>query len=359
MNKGFYHHMLVKADTVNKLNDKKVYIEYIRAFAAITVVLLHIVMTLPANYSVRELGELNSAIFNGVYMPTRWAVPCFVMVSGALLLDPKKNLPIEKIWKYIKRMLFVLLIFGTGFALMELVFSEKKVAITMLFKAMLNVAEGKSWSHLWYLYVLIALYIITIPLKYAVEKMSRKELNALLCTLIAGNFVIPFINAVVGTQIKELMILTEYATYYLLGYWLATSEWQPGKLIIVPAIIVTAIMITTDCWFIFNCGTVFELNHQSKDLLTLIQASSVFLFFKSCFVQKKEYGVTIRNICDCSFAIYIIHPFWINLLYKVFNFTPLSMPIWLGILVLFTIVFSLSFATAAVLKRVPFFKKIL
>ena len=36
--------------------EKITYIEYIRVFAAVAVVFLHIVMTLPNNYSVAELG---------------------------------------------------------------------------------------------------------------------------------------------------------------------------------------------------------------------------------------------------------------------------------------------------------------
>lgn len=337
---------------------KKSYIEYLRALAAVTIVFLHIVMTLPANYSITELGILNSAVFNALYMPTKWAVPCFFMISGALLLDPKKRITIDKIWDYIKRMLWVLLIFGTGFALMELVFSEKTIKLTMLFKALLNVAEGKTWDHLWYLYVLIALYIITIPLKYVIERMPQKELRIFAAVLIIGNFIIPSINAIAGTEIKGFMIFNEYATYFILGYLLETSRCKIGKKVIIPAVAVTLVMVVTDVMCIYNNESVFVLNHQSKDILTLIQASCVFLFFKQCFSDKKC-GTAIKAISNCSFAIYLIHPFWINLFYKAFKFTPLSMPIWGGVPVLFIMVFILSLGTAIILKRIPWIKRII
>ena len=73
--------------------EKVTYIEYIRVFAAVAVVFLHIVMTLPNNYSVAELGVFNYTVFSDCYMLVKWAVPCFIMVSGALLLNPQKRLP--------------------------------------------------------------------------------------------------------------------------------------------------------------------------------------------------------------------------------------------------------------------------
>lgn len=40
------------------------YIEYIRVFAALAVVFLHIVMTLNNNYTVEELGVFNYTVFS-------------------------------------------------------------------------------------------------------------------------------------------------------------------------------------------------------------------------------------------------------------------------------------------------------
>ena len=50
-----------------------------------------------------------------------WAVPCFLMVSGALLLNPAKEIPLKKLFgKYIKRMFLALLIFTFIFQLFDI-----------------------------------------------------------------------------------------------------------------------------------------------------------------------------------------------------------------------------------------------
>jgi surface polysaccharide O-acyltransferase-like enzyme len=53
----------------------------------------------------------------------RWAVPIFIMISGYLLLDPKKDITIKKIIKYINRMILILLTFGFFYCILENLFT--------------------------------------------------------------------------------------------------------------------------------------------------------------------------------------------------------------------------------------------
>lgn len=348
-----------KAVNFNR-GEKQAYIEYIRATATLTVVFLHIVMTLPANYSVSELGIFNSAVFNGCYMPTKWAVPCFIMITGSLLLEPEHKMNKEKVFNYLKRMFLVLLIFGTGYALMELVFTNKSFSLSMIFKALKNTAEGNSWSHLWYIYVLIALYFLTIPFRYITEKADERVLTAFMGVLIVGNFIVPTINIVANINLKNYMILDEYTTYYLLGFWLKNKRVKIGKAVIFPGIIATMIMIMSELYSLNAYGAVFDLNHQSEDILTLIQVVSVFLFIREiCIDKNMKIGRMCSVVCKYSFAIYLVHPFFINLIYKLFKITPLTFSIGIGIVVLFIIVFLLSLLAAVVLKQIPIIKRIL
>lgn len=131
---------------------KEVWIEYLRAAATLAVVFLHVNMGLVANYSQEELGPFNYIIFNDFYITVKWAVPCFIMISGALLLNPNRPVTWKKIKKYIVRMILVLCSFGYIFSLMELIFSSGTVSLKMVLHAALNVIQGDSWSHMWYIY---------------------------------------------------------------------------------------------------------------------------------------------------------------------------------------------------------------
>lgn len=341
--------------------EKITYIEYIRVFAAVAVVFLHIVMTLPNNYSVAELGVFNYTVFSDCYMLVKWAVPCFIMVSGALLLNPQKEITVKKTWKYILRMLEVLLTFGVVYALMELVFSEKTINAYMFLKAILNTLEGKTWDHMWYIYVLISIYIIMMPLKDFIRAQSRNTIRIFIIVLIAGNFIIPTINTIFGTNIKTLMPIGEYITYFLIGYYISTISKESSiykKSIWISGGIATLAMIGLESYSLTVYGNTAVVNHMSGEILTLIQSVSVFMIVRILF-ENIEILRIAKTVSACSFGIYLIHPFWINLIYKVFDITPLSMPIGVGIVVLFVSVFLLSFCTTWILKKVPIINKII
>ena len=73
-------------------------------------------------------------------------------------------------------------------------------------------------GYLWYLYILIGIYLILIPLKRFIDNSSNREICIFTAILIIGNFVIPTINIAFGTKIENYMLFTQYVTYVLLGY---------------------------------------------------------------------------------------------------------------------------------------------
>lgn len=188
------------------------YIELLRVVCCFAVVGIHITMTQPNNYSIAELGTNNYTVLTCIYALIGWAVPVFFMISGNLLLHSSR-ITLEKVRGYVIRMAAVLLLFGSVFALMEQVFNEHTIRPVMVVKAVLLTLERKSWSHLWYLYVLIGIYLILIPLKKFVDHASPEELYFLTGTLIVGNFVIPTIN--IGGGRTDRYVYDLYTVCYL------------------------------------------------------------------------------------------------------------------------------------------------
>lgn len=336
------------------------YVDYIRAAATMAVVFLHVVTALNGSHTPDELGKFQYAVFGACHMLVKWAVPCFLMISGALLLNPNKKLDLAWIRRHVLKMIGVLLTFGAAYALMELVFTSRSFSMNMLCKALVNTAEGQSWAHLWYIYMLIGLYLITIPLKYAVEGLGERGLRYLLMALAAGNFLIPSINAVLGTRFARLMVLDEYVTYYLLGYYLSVRKSGNAAVLFGLALAATGTMALLEVGAIDRTGAEHPLNDGAGSVLGLAQSVSVFLLIKH-FCESREWktGALCRQFCACSFGIYLIHPFFIHLLYKVVGFTPLSMPIYVGIPVMLAVVTAISFGGAWMLRRIPGIRRLL
>ena len=335
---------------------KIVYLEKLRNAATFAVVLLHIAMTMNNNYTPTEIGLTNYIVFSNIWIVVKWAVPCFLMISGALLLN-KKDITVDKIVKYILRMFFVLLSFGTVFAMMEIFFNKRTLTVKSVFLSIYYVLSGQSWDHLWYIYTLIALYIITIPLKVFIDNTEKKNIDIFVAVLVIGNFIIPSINSIFGLNIKNIMIITEFPTYYILGYWLSNLKFENkmknsafafGKGYLCSTILMMMIEISG---LVLN-GISPDISVSTGNILVLMQSVCVFLFFKT-FFENKKMNLIDNVISMNSFAIYLVHPFYINLLYKLFKITPISTNICVGITICFVFIFTISLLSSYILRVIP------
>lgn len=339
--------------------DKVGYIEILRTIATVAVVFLHINMTLPANYTKYELGIENYAFFESCYMVVSWAVPIFFMISGYLLLNPERKMDLSKVVLYIKRMMVVLIMFGTVYAFMELIFQEKTVSFSMIVKSFFYVLEGKSWEHLWYLYTLIGLYIITIPLRAVVFKLSEREYEVLVIVLFIGTFLIPTINGYLGISIKNFMLIDNSVVYYLIGYYLATTKRNFARVcrVVFPLSIIFSIV--TNVLGVYYYDSFVKTNMLSNSFFRALAAISLFVLIKSSFSEPdmghfkfKLIRLSVK-LKAFSFGVYLIHPFFINMIFKVLNVTPLSGPVVLMSVILWGGVYALSLCGAWILSKLP------
>lgn len=155
------------------------------------------------------------------------------MISGALLLNPQKQIGWPKVAQYVKRMVIALAIFGTGYALMELLFTERTFNVAMLPLALLKVLQGESWSHLWYLYDLLGLYLLLPVFRSYVATADKKSYGILLAILAVFTSLVPMLNKAFALNIETLIWLTTSAFYFLLGYYLnAYGNWNNSILAI-------------------------------------------------------------------------------------------------------------------------------
>lgn len=214
---------------------------------------------------------------------------------------------------------------------------------------------------MWYIYMLIGLYLITVPLRYIVERVSNRELETIVLTLSIGVFLIPSINTILGISLENYMLISEYIVWYLLGYYVSVSERKLLKYAVPGAIVSAVIMIVLESVTLFHTAECFALNHQTKNIFTLVFGASIFVIIKECCKGgNNDKRHKIRDIiCLNSFAIYLIHPFWINLIFKVFKITPISFPIYIGIPVLFFVVFIMSLLSGAIVRKIPLIREIL
>lgn len=201
--------------------------DWLRAYGCLAIVLLHVVSAWKDDpiYSdtFYNSGVLRNA-FNNAIVPllVRAAVPIFFMISGALFLDKARNVSWNSTLQHVRRILSVLIVFGYPMSLIELVVKNKGFEFSYLWEGLLNLIQERTWSHLWYLYATVGLYLLTPLLRAWLNTISEKTLKQILLGSIILFSLIPTVNSVFNLEITTFGISTPNGALlcYLTGHFL-------------------------------------------------------------------------------------------------------------------------------------------
>ncbi len=91
----------------------------------------------------------------------QWCVPVFVMITGVLFLNPEKEITLDKLFKkYVLRIVLAIILFGIPYCFIEILFeSGMSFHAGQIGTAVFHAIQGKSWDHMWYLYMIAGLYL--------------------------------------------------------------------------------------------------------------------------------------------------------------------------------------------------------
>lgn len=332
------------------------YLNFSRVISTIAVVILHVLV----NPSVQNLDYYTEVqLFFVIFIRNFfiWCVPFFCMISGVLFLNPAKKIPfLILLKKYIFRIFCALLLFGTFFALIELVYVTHVFRINFILKAIFLTLEAKSWDHLWYLYMIIGLYAIVPVLKIFVEHSDNRTFVFIMLVLFVFTSLIPTIEIVIGTKLNyHLPTQSVYILYFLLGYAVHHRNF------LMPRIFFFFVILLYISALIFS-QFIPVLNDYSSISLKLFRYESPLCVFFSwgLFSFFRKYNLHIRFIDSLSsycFGIYLLHMFFINFFTKFFNWTLPSHDLLISSLLMLFSSFVLSLMCVYVLKKNPIYKK--
>lgn len=293
------------ADTKEKIP----YLSFLRAAATVSVVFIHIAGTDVPNHMERS-GWIALIIYSCV---TRFAVPVFFMVSGALMLNSDRKLDIGRLYKKnIAKMLVILAVWGMFFHLYLIDF---QISFQELYRIFVDMVRGNVFYHFWFLFAIIGIYMMLPIVKVFTEHASRRQIEYFL--LLFFVFVIfrrvlenynHFWGNNIGVHLDRYGIdMGGFLGYAVLGHYL--HEYEIPKKIrcgiyacgIVSAIGCTVLSIVESR----QVGTVLIQYMDTLTLFTFCQGTAFFLFIKS--VYKRENSLVVRELADASLGIYILH----------------------------------------------------
>ncbi len=347
---------------------RKQFLDVLRVLATCAVVLMHVLTGATDVTDASIVPEYRSLLLSVMDLVT-WCVPIFLLISGYLFLNPERTLTYPvMIKKYCRRIALAILLFGVPYAASELVVAERTFRIRMIPEALKMTLMGHTWSHMWYLYLILFLYLITPLLKKVLRVLPVWGVVAMMAVIFLGSSVAPFLNKVL--DVNSIPVLPDggvYFLYYLCGYFFAVREVCVDKgrnVWLTAAVAVLALgMILSRTLAGFSIQMAY--NYPFTVLL------AVLLFAAGWNGSIKKHRIPWQEAGALSFAVYLVHPVYVNLLYKFVKITPFTVLEQCGVqsvaagqtvLILLLaafclVVLALATATAWMLRKIPVLRK--
>lgn len=370
---------------------RKQFLDVLRVLATCAVVLMHVLTGATDVTDASIVPEYRSLLLSVMDLVT-WCVPIFLLISGYLFLNPERTLTYPvMIKKYCRRIALAILLFGVPYAASELVVAERTFRVRMIPEALKMTLTGHTWSHMWYLYLILFLYLITPLLKKVLRVLPVWGVGTVMAVIFLGSSVAPFLNKVL--DVNSIPVLPDggvYFLYYLCGYLFAVREVcvdkaescgtsgkgmeagldtepvrgkRTGNVWLIAAAVLIMGMILSRTLAGFSIQMAY--NYPFTVLL------AVLLFAAGWNGSIKKHRIPWQEAGALSFAVYLVHPVYVNLLYKFVKITPFTVLEQCGVqsvaagqvvLILLLaafclVVLALATATAWVLRKIPVLRK--
>lgn len=337
------------------------YIYLLRIIGSIGIIMIHVTAF---NWYSNKV-DFNWQVNNSLNLLSHWAIPLFIFISGHIFLGLKKDFTIKDFYlKYIPNLILIILIWGIIYGF----YQYNNFSIQIFKNILKDIITGKAFIHLWYLYMLIGLYVVTPILKIFVNKASKSEFLYYLFISTLIMIIIPHFFSIWKFRAFESLfnslyieIFNGYVYYYMLGGFMFKYDFtsKQKKLIYLLTVSITIITIAfTILMSNYNeiATTYFSGTFSPISLMLLL---SIFLLSKKVTSNIKANNLTIlKEISSLTMGIYLIHFYIVNLFgYNGLNSNFIN-PI-IGAPLIAIIIFTISLIVSFVISKVPFLKFII
>ena len=296
----------------------------------------------------------------------RFSIPVFVMLSGMFLLNPTSDYTLKKLYfSKILRMMTAYLFWSAFYAIISLGIKVHNGAplygYDLLYSFAQKLLSGR--IHLWFLFMISGLYIIT-PILRNIVKDEKLTIYYLILSLI---FVFSVTSLNVLPQLRRFLDLTinrldvklvaGYSGCFVWGYYLfqhqLTNKTRRIMYIVGLIAALSTVVLNGLAAYHFNTPGGWLINNLS--LHTLCMSTAVFVFVQYHF-KEVQFSPPFKRLLALlgkwSFGIYLVHMFFHSYIVPRYFIHPI-----LSIPISSLITFILSLATVFLLSKIPVLSK--
>ena len=292
--------------------------DYLRSVALFFVIFMHV-----------AAGPLRIGISTGWHILNLCvsiaftAVPLFFMMSGYLLMTDERTSDVSFL---LKKRLPKLVVTLAAWTVIAAAWSSLITGHDMsLFLANLVDSLHKPvWVHLWYMYTLIGLYLISPILYAAIHGMNdagRKYLLALVLIICLHGFIYAAVPGIMRPDAQlefadDLKFFGGHITSFILGYYLGIMKKRINNALLILAALLDTAFITLGTWHeTLSSGEYSGLFQSQSSGPEIFLAACIFIFFKQNFNRDSHLRRAVSPLVSLSLGIYLIHNFLLSFMH--------------------------------------------
>lgn len=285
-------------------------LDLLRVVAALAVIMLHA----SAQHFVDGFPSAEWNVRLVYHAAVRWCVPVFLMISGALFLDPSRRLSLRHL--YGKNLLRIVV----AFFVWSYVYSFDKINAGPASKSLILLLTGP--SHFWYIKMLVGLYI-AVPLLRAITVDKTTERYFIVIALVTA-IIIPSALAIAkqhGSPVVVKMldkfyhslyidIAAGYSGYFVLGHFLYAYRptQRQRRVFYILGIAAFVAMICGTHFYSHFTGKASNLMINYLTPTVLAESIAVFVLMTSHqWHLSAGWQRLVAQASRLSFGIYLVH----------------------------------------------------
>ena len=331
--------------------------DLLRVIAAVMVISLHIGSIYGSHLGVKY-PSFYFTVGNFYHSVTRVAVPIFIILSGAFLLDDIKNINYRYYYKKtFKKIVIPTLIFSFLYVLYAICFGVllnyiKGVPFEFS-QPFLDWIKGNPYYHMWYMYMIIGFYAV-VPMLINIRKIigdKKFEIIGWICMGLGILFNLMTIRLIWPIE------FIPYLGYFILGYSLRKRIKTKSKKACISYLIITVILLLS-IFVITEFSVRFNLLKNNfyflQPLSPIVVLSSICMYV--AFLKMKNLKMNISNLSIHTFNIYLLHAGVLDTLDLGIRHLIIEKPnpIWYMPLLIVS-VFSISYGISIILSKIKFY----
>ena len=303
-------------------NNRIIWIDYLKAFAIIGVIGIHVSSILLDNKYMFTLPWYESVISASIF---RYAIVIFIMASGYLLL--RKVQPITVIPKRLKRILIPFIFWLIIYAIIKVLIKDAIGTTWTVFDLILFILKSfidplSVSVQFWYIYMILGLYLLSPILSKWIHNATISEIEYILLIWIIVS-VLQFIG-LHSVLLDYLRYFTGAIGYFILGYYLTVKKSRLlesrrfGLLLFIMGSLFT-IIGTIIASFILHTQSLFFIRLGDLTPGAFMQAIGLFIIIKNINYSKIKPEITkiVTKISKDCYGIYLVNILILNLLEKI------------------------------------------